>query len=111
MNLERPVYSHQRLDVYCVALEFAKKSSALRVSPASLADQFTRSRNSIVLNIAEGAQQVSQAMAKKHYRIALGSAAEAAACLDLIAATSSANIDGLVPLINRVGLMLQRLAR
>ena len=109
MNLDRPVYSHQRLDVYRVALEFARESSKLRVSPALLADQFTRSRNSIVLNIAEGAQQVSQAMAKKHYRIALGSAAEAAACLDLIEATSAVKIEVLTPLINRVGMMLRRL--
>jgi|GEM_PF-6754283 hypothetical protein len=46
MNLDRPVYSHQRLDVYRVALEFARESSKLRVSPALLADQFTRSSNS-----------------------------------------------------------------
>ena len=70
-----------------------------------------RAAESIVLNIAEGAQQESLKMAKKHYRIALASAAECSAALDLLSAYWKASFEEGHCLINRIGAMLRKLAR
>lgn len=111
---ERP-FSHQRLDVYRVALEYARWVHQLidefPRGRASLKDQLTRATESIVLNIAEGAQQQSRAVAKRHYRIALGSAAESAAALDLLQAYGVEQLQTGVRLIARVGSMLRVMAR
>jgi four helix bundle protein len=109
------VFSHQRLDAYRVALSFARWSygAVSRLGPgrAALRDQLLRAAESAVLNVAEGAQQQSRAQAKRHYRIALGSAAECAAALDLMEACGAGRLDAGRGLIGRVGAMLRRLAR
>ena len=84
-----------------------------RFSPgrAALKDRLLRAAESTVLNIAEGARQESPKMAKKHCRIALASAAECAAALELLAAFSGGSpAEGRV-LLNRTGAMLRKLAR
>ena len=48
-----------------------------------LADQLKRAASSVVLNLAEGNGRVGQAERRQFFRIALGSAAESCACLDL----------------------------
>ena len=97
-------FNHEKLEVYQVALSVARAVAAVRVG-CGLKDQLTRAANSIVLNIAEGAARRGDAQ-KNHYRIALGSAAEVAAGLDL------ARVDGEVAHdIRRVGAMLARLSR
>ena len=108
-------FSHQRLDVYKVALRYAgwvdRLNKRFPKGRASLRDQLTRATESIVLNIAEGAQQQTGPMSKRHYRIALASAAEAAAALDLL---DTYGINGLADgqaLIQRVGAMLRKMAR
>ena len=111
MNVTKPVFSHQRLDVYRVALDAAKWIHKASISPTSLREQARRAIDSVVLNIAEGADQRSPAMARKHYRIALGSAAEVAAAFDLIALRCTRPLAEPTLLINRVGMMLRRLAR
>jgi len=70
----------------------------------------TRSTNT-VLNIAEGDQQQSGQMAKKHYRVTFGSAAECAAALDLLALHGASNLQEGHQLIHRIGAMMRRLAR
>ena len=110
MQARFSVYNHQRLDAYRLAVEFAAWLRRVRQPSAPLKLQLERASESIVLNIAEAASQQSLAMAKKHYRVALGSAAECAAGLDLLAIRGVPTEPGR-DLINRVGMMLRRLAR
>ena len=109
------VFSHERLDVYRVAVRFTgwawPASQRLPAGRSSVRDQLMRASESVVLNIAEGAQQVSPQMARKHYRIALASAAECAAALDLMEVYRVQGVDDGRCLVNRVGAMLRRMAR
>ena len=61
--------------------------------------------------LAEGAQQQSRAMSKKHYRIALGSASEVAAALDLLEIYDVSDLDDGITLLNRLGCMLRVMSR
>lgn len=79
-------FDHERLDVYRLMLEVARWAGQVPV-PANrkhLRDQLLRAVDSAVLNIAEGAGHPRGDARRNHYRIALGSAAEAAAVLDLV---------------------------
>jgi four helix bundle protein len=77
---------HERLDVYRVALELheALTASLPRRCSRELRDQLARASTSVVLNIAEGAGRTAIADKRRFYEMAKGSAAEAAAVLDLI---------------------------
>ena len=66
-----------------------------------------RSSGSVVLNIAEGRARGGDA-ARNHYRIALGSAAEACAALDILPVPGAPEVQ---VKLRRVGAMLARLAR
>lgn len=109
------VFSHQRLDVYRVALEFAALAHGImpRVPTgcSALREQLLHAAESVVQNIAEGAAQISTPMAKKHYRIALGSAAECSAVLNLLRAYGVGRLGEAQQLIGRSGAMLRKLAR
>ncbi len=109
------VFSHEQLDVYKVSVRFAAwawpASKRLPVGRSAVRDQLMRASESVVLNIAEGAQQVSRPMARKHYRIALASAAECAAALDLLAVYGVKGLKEGRLLVNRLGAMLRRMAR
>jgi len=109
------IFSHQRLDVYRVALQFATFAHGVvprgPTGRSALREQLLHAAESVVQNIAEGAAQISTPMAKKHYRIALGSAAECAAVLDLLAAYGVVRLAEGQQLIGRTGAMLRKLAR
>ncbi len=79
-------HSHEKLDVYRVALAFAGWQRRLQVPKgnADLADQLNRAATSVALNVAEGAGEFSQADKRRFYRMARRSAAECAAALDLL---------------------------
>ncbi len=80
--------SFQRLDVYQRAIEFLALVydivDALPRGHADRADQLTRSAESVVRNIAEGAGRWSQADSANRYKIARGEAMECAASLDVM---------------------------
>jgi four helix bundle protein len=81
---------HERLDVYQLALGVARwaaaEAPAIPAQREHLRDQLVRAADSVVLNIAEGAGNTPGSDARRnHDRIARGSAAEAAAVLDLAA--------------------------
>ncbi|MBC8425308.1 four helix bundle protein [bacterium] len=109
------VFSHERLDVYRIALRFTRwawpASQRLPVGRSAVRDQLMRASEGVVLNIAEGAQQVSPQMARKHYRIALASAAECAAGLDLLEVYRVQGVDEGRQLVNRIGAMLRKMVR
>src|SRR5574341_2688863 len=77
--------SFQRLDVYQRAIEFlalvCDVVGDLPRGNADRADQLTRSAESVVRNIAEGAGRWSEADSASRYKIARGEAMECAASL------------------------------
>jgi four helix bundle protein len=79
------VLSHERLDVYQLARGVARWVRATRFPPgdSDLHNQARRAADSVLLNLAEGCYR-SGADRLRHYRIAMGSAAEACAVLDLV---------------------------
>jgi four helix bundle protein len=86
---------------------------SLAASDANLADQLRRAAESVVLNIAEANQRTLRDR-RNRFRIALGSAAEVAACLDVAVAfgyLEPANVESSLGLIDRVRAMTYRLSR
>ena len=73
---------HENLHAYQVALEVAKWARTVKTD-SDLKDQLRRATASVTLNIAESSRPNPKA-GRNHLRIALGSAAEACAALDLI---------------------------
>ena len=81
--------SHERLDVYRRAIEFAGWSQALigsRWVTDALRSQLERASTSIPLNIAEGNGRTSKRDRARFWQIALGSTLECAAILDVLVA-------------------------
>jgi four helix bundle protein len=81
-------FGFERLDVYRVALMFAKLahplSRRLPRTKGQLGDQLERAAESILLRIAEGAGcELKSADQRRHFRAARGSAMECAAVLDI----------------------------
>lgn len=97
-------YEYEKLQVYTVALSVARRARDVRAN-ASLKDQLVRASQSVVLNIAEGAGLTGDAR-RRHYRIALGSAAEVGAAFDLAGVGNGLALDN-----RRVAAMLGKLAR
>jgi len=80
---------------------------------SSLADQLKRAAASVPLNVAEANRRNGRDRANR-YRIALGSAAEVAACLDVAVALgylADARVAESLALIDRVRAMTFRLSR
>ena len=79
--------SHEKLIVYQVSIKFFAASVAIiRNIPkgnADLVDQFRRASTSIPFNIAEGAGKRSRPDTARYFSIALGSALECGAILDV----------------------------
>ncbi len=100
-------FPFERLDAYRVALSVARwmRQTDWPVGTAHLHDQGTRAADSMVLNLAEGVSRGGRPGAN-HLRIAMGSAGEALAVLDL------ADLPGgreQQQKLRRVGAMLSRL--
>lgn len=81
------MFDHERLHVYELALDFLviveEVVGDYPAGRAYLADQLRRASTSIVLNIAEGAGEFSKKDKARFYRMALRSATECAAVLDV----------------------------
>lgn len=80
-------FDHEKLEVYKTSIEFVivsdKIIEGLPRGRSYLKDQFQRAAISITLNIAEGAGEFSKRDKARFYRIALRSATESAAILDV----------------------------
>jgi len=102
-------FPHQQLDCYPLAVGVARWVQAQHFPPrcADLADQATRAAQSVVLNIAEGAARGGPA-GRNHFRMALGSAAEVSAVLDLV---DFPDVAARRAELQRVGAMLRGLTR
>ena len=103
-------FDHEKLDAYRLAVEVARwcAKQSFPVARRHLRDQMVRAADSMVLNIAEGGGlERGCDGARHHCRIALGSAAEAAAVLDLADLPGGADRQ---QELRRVGAMLRRLS-
>ena len=103
-----PYFDHERLIAYQLAAEVARwvlLEARFPTGASSLKDQAVRASQSVALNIAEGRARTGDA-GRNHYRIALGSAAEVCAALDLVKVVGRA--DQQVKL-RRIGAMLKGL--
>jgi len=82
------VFPHEQLEVYRLAIEFMGRSVAIAARVPRqrwfMADQLLRAASSVPLNIAEGASEYKAAEKARFYRIGRRSAAECAACLDVL---------------------------
>ena len=81
------VFSHEKLDVYRLAIEFAAwahpVADALPTNDPTRS-QLERASTSIPLNIAEGNAKSSKRDRARYWQIALGSTFECAAILDVL---------------------------
>ena len=86
---QKSPYLHQRLHAYSNSLEFYKVVKGIRArlprGLGPLGDQLSRAAQSVSLNLAEGSAARSRDVKLRHFNIALGSAGECAAALDLVA--------------------------
>lgn len=105
--MDKHQFDYATLDAYRLALEVARWMRRVRWPQPNygLRDHGTRAADSTVLNIAEGRMRGGKA-GRNHFRIALGSAGEAAAVLDLVDLP-----DGRLnhEKLRRVGAMLHRM--
>ena len=103
-------FAHEGLDCYRLAVGVSRWA-AEQVFPAHrrhLRDQLVRAADSVVLNIAEGSGVGPGDARRNHHRIALGSAAEVAAILDI---TDLPDAQARRTEIRRIGAMLAVLQR
>jgi len=113
-----PHFDHERLDVYRAAIEFVATADELVTQlprgRSYLSDQLQRAAISVPLNIAEGAGEFSRRDKSRLYRIALRSATECAAILDVCRLLNLADQRGLDTnraLLLRIVSMLTRMVR
>ena len=111
-------FDHERLDAYQVAIKFVALADTIVESlprgRAYLSDQLQRAAISIALNIAEGAGEFSKKDKARFYRMALRSATECAAILDVCKCLKLANEQNLAEgreLLLRIVSMLTRMVK
>ena len=84
------MFDHEKLDVYRVSIHFVTWSYRLcrqfKGAERHARDQLLRASQSVPLNIAEGNGKLPSADRCRYLRIALGSALECAATLDVLRA-------------------------
>ena len=104
------MFGHCRLDCYRLALEVARWAPSASIAPTRkhLREQLVRAADSIVLNLAEGSGHPPGDARRNHYRIALGSAAEVHAVMDLLGLGAE---EPPRLALERVGAMLTKLVR
>ena len=104
-------FSHETLDCYRLAVEVARwfSRASFPRGRAELKKQGLDAADSVVLNIAEGGGRKGNGAGKNHRHIALGSAAECCAVLDLVDMVDGATAQQVK--LRRVGAMLAKLSR
>jgi four helix bundle protein len=103
-------FAHEQLDCYRLAVEVNRwfDQAVFPAGRAHLKDQGLRASDSVVCNIAEGCARRGTAAGRNSLRIALGSAGECCAVLDLVSLTGAREQQ---QKLRRVGAMLFRLSR
>ena len=119
-NIVESLFDHEKLDVYCLELEFVawiadffddvSRSSVQR--RRELFEQLDRASLSALLNTAEGNAKRQGRQRAKFFDDARGSAIECAACLDASVAKRFVSTDRIRPgkeMLRRIVAMLTRL--
>ncbi len=109
-------FGHQKLDVYRVAIEMARRSRSVadRVPRGyrSFADHLLRAAGQTVLLIGEGANRYTAGQKRQRYTEARGESGEVAAAAELLSTlrlAPQAEADAILELAGRVAAMLTRL--
>ena len=106
-------FAHENLDCYKLAVEVARwfQQTSFPRGRAELKEQGQNAVDSIVLNIAEGPERRRGTgdAGKNHHDIALGSASECCAVLDLVHSLPGAPEQK--EKLRRVGAMLAKMSR
>ena len=91
--MKEPIFDHERLDVYRLAIEYVTSSFRTAKSLTGVdrhaRDQWLRAAQSIPLNIAEGNGKQSLKDKNRFFEIARGSALECAAIHDILESTGA----------------------
>ena len=110
------MFDHEKLDVYRVSVEFVAwayhRAKALEGPDRHARDQLLRASQSIPLNIAEGNGKLPSPDRLRSWRIALGSALECAAILDVLHVCGAMNGDESQEgkrMLERIAAMLTRM--
>jgi four helix bundle protein len=115
---ETVIFGHERLNAYHTAIQFVGEASSLisqlPTGHSSLAQQLYRASISIPLNIAEGAGEFRKKEKARFYRMALRSATECAAILDVCKALELAKLQTIKrgrQLLSQIVAMLTSMAK
>jgi four helix bundle protein len=91
--MKEPIFDHERLEVYRLAIEYVTSSFRIAKSLTGVdrhaRDQWLRAAQSIPLNIAEGNGKQSLKDKNRFFEIARGSALECAAIHDILESTGA----------------------
>ena len=100
--MSEPIFDHERLDVYRLAIEYVATSyriaKSLNGPERHARDQWLRAAQSIPLNIAEGNGKQSLKDKNRFFEIASGSALECAAIHDILISFEAIDAES-----NRIG--------
>jgi len=117
---KEPAFDHEKLDVYRLAVEFARWVGEMLDGPleaysSKSLEHLDESSRSIARNIAEGNGKRSSKDRCRYLDIARGSALECAACLDILVARKRLNEglarDGKAMLIRIVSMLVKLVNR
>jgi four helix bundle protein len=102
----------QRLDVYTVALELARRVHEAHIQDCELRDQATRASKSAFLNVSEGLPHDQPGLRRRYFTSANGSVHETVAAVDLalaLGAVTPENAEAIQALALRLKRMLRAL--
>ena len=106
-------FPHENLDCYKLAVEVARwfQQASFPKGRTELKQQGQEAADSLVLNIAEGSGRRRGATdaGKNHHEIAMGSASECCAVLDLVPSVTGASEQQ--EKLRRIGAMLSKMSR
>ena len=115
--MTEPIFDHDRLDVYRLAVEYTADSFVAAKALSGLhrhaRDQWLRAAQSIPLNMAEGNGKRSLKDRARFFDVARGSAFECVAIQDVLAATSGLDAGSSLLMkrkLQRIVAMLTRMA-
>ena len=107
-----PIFCHERLDAYKLALSFVCRVEELIASfafSAAVVDHLDRASESTVENIVNGNSSWSDDAKRRYFGIAYGSALECAACLDICQVKKMVSLEVLQSEKNKLRRVVQML--
>ena len=116
MLINRCVFSHEKLRVYRLSVEYLTVALKLaeKIRDPDLRGQMKQAAMSMPLNIAEGAGKLRPMDKNRYFATARGSALESAAALDVACATNDITVqeaDMGKDILRRIAGMLTRLGK